>query len=129
MIKTLTKSNLRKGNLIWLTYYSPSSRDTKVSQVRSLKKKPLKNAIYWPDSKLELSFLMTQSPHQPSNGCTHSSQGPPISLRNQENSPTDVISGQSNGENPLIEVLPCRCIKVASKIGHHRCPVYTEDSG
>ena len=48
VINTMTKSHLRRKWFIWLTAYSPLSREGKAGTWRQeLKKKPWKDAAYW----------------------------------------------------------------------------------
>ena len=59
--------------------------------------------IAFSDCFLLLFFFLNQTQdHLPKAGKTHSGLGPPISIINQENAPTDLLTYQSDGVLSLL---------------------------
>lgn len=64
-----------------------------------MKQKPWREAPY---------LLACSQAHLPRNGASHSEAGPPMSVSDQGNVPTDMLTVLSDGSNSLIEIPYCQ---------------------
>jgi hypothetical protein len=95
VINTRTKSNLERKEFI-LAYSLRSivqGTQSRSPECQELKQRPWRSAAYW---IAHLAVLYKPGP--PTQGGTaHSSLGPPTSIINQEDAPTDLSTGQFDG--------------------------------
>lgn len=114
-MSTVTKST-RRGRVLFPPACPVSSPGKSISYLKEkVEAKNHEGALFDTKCIFTNSFYIIYT-HMPSDGTARSGLGPPISISNQENSSTDMSTGQSDGGNSLTEVPVLRCI---IKFRHH----------
>lgn len=98
-------SSLSCGNLNVISVCSQSVFEESWEEAWSQEQR--RNAAYWLVSRILFSYLFIQPKYTClGDDTTHSGLGPPTLISSQENDPTDMPMGQSNGNNSSFEASP-----------------------